>query len=102
MNALNLTDGILACPGCGNTFTHLESVYAITRDREDAEPRFLCLDNSGSVTPINEEAYPDAFGDTGRRHEFALTGYCEMCGTGLRITFRQHKGETWVRVGRPT
>ena len=86
----------LECPGCGDrSGTHMDTVYAITREGEDAKPHALRLSSTGVVTDVEWDDYPTTlWGDTGRRHEFVLTGWCETCGAIWSMTFRQHKGAT--------
>jgi len=95
---IDISDGVLLCPSCSGNCTHIDTVYAITRVEEDAEPVVVALGNNGTVTHVTD--YVSAFGNTGRRHEFRLVGYCETCSEAIQLTFRQHKGQTLVRVGR--
>jgi hypothetical protein len=107
---VEIQEGCLVCPCCRgeDRVTHIDAVYATTRAREDADPLMLCLGSRGMLAPVEPEDYPHAFGyiddrpDTGRRHEFVLSGWCETCGATWYLTFRQHKGSTLiaVRVGK--
>ena len=101
---VEIEEGVLRCPCCRGEEdgTHVDAVYAITRSREDATPPMFCLGSRGILAPVAPEDYPHAFGNTGRRHEFVLSGWCELCGASWYLTFRQHKGKTLVavRVGK--
>lgn len=98
-DALEIHEGTMACPVCHDVNgTHIDQVYALAREREDADPTFVTLNSDGGLMPVDWESYPHAFGSTGRRHEFVLSGWCEMgCGFWF-VTFRQHKGQTLVRI----
>jgi hypothetical protein len=65
----NLT---LACPSCGECFTHITN--AVTIDGKD-----------------DYQAHPSCRGDVTR-----LDGWCESFGCQFSIFFGQHKGATYV------
>lgn len=99
---VEIHEGVLACPSCYlEDGTHVDRVFALTRNREDDEPLYLSLDGTGVMMPVAESQYPKTFADTGRRQEFVLGGWCELCGKVWTIALRQHKGRTLIgmRVG---
>ena len=93
----------LACPQCGDVWTHVDTVVmhaaggqtvSLTADGEDAGATVSTLPSSppGVDDPV----------DVGRRHTIVLTIDCEECGGLSLLHLRQHKGQTEVFVERGT
>jgi hypothetical protein len=94
-----IREGVMSCPVCHDeNGTHVDGVLALTRAREDSEPVYLALLADGRLNHVRDGEHPNGFADTGRRHEFALVGWCEMCGGNWALVFRQHKGQTLIKV----
>lgn len=90
----------MACPLCGDgDGTHVDHVYVAAR-REDAD--FVNIHVSGLTGQVDRPSpvpAPEGPGvGQGRRHRFALTGWCEMCGGQYAIVFTQHKGATLIET----
>jgi hypothetical protein len=53
------------------------------------------VDNTGVVDADPVRPLPTGAGG-GRRHRFALEGWCEGCRSRVYFTFKSHKGSTFV------
>lgn len=94
---LSFSDGVLVCPLCGGTYTHLNDVHVDGRPREDGAHIGVHVDHHGRVD--TDSAIPEQFrGD--RRHAITLVGSCEHCSGRFAVVWRQHKGRTEVSVLR--
>jgi len=91
-----VADGALLCPNCAGEYVHLDDAYAAGRRREDGEVRPVHVNAAGDITTGPMVSSP--ISDTGRRHAFALAGWCEFCRTKFAIEFAQHKGQTRIQV----
>lgn len=85
----------LCCPLCGNTNTHLDEVAVAARPAgEDGPVAEVGINAQGAVTnraglvPVSPSVAH------GRRHRFALIGWCESCEGRFALVFTQHKGVT--------
>lgn len=92
-------DGLLMCPRCEDTYTHVEQVFVSAR-REDGLPNEIAVNAlSGQVRTHEPQAGPKGSGvGIGRRQRIALGGSCEGCGGRFALVFTQHKGVTLVEV----
>lgn len=84
------------CPSCGEDYVHLDNVYIAGRPREDGDIVPVHVNAAGHVKQGFEVDLPTA--DIGRRHAITIAGWCELCGANFAIEFKQHKGQTEVRV----
>jgi hypothetical protein len=96
---VKLTDSndYLLCPepGCGTTWTHIESVVARTRPHEDGPVTYREVTMGGKVSPPSPE-YDDPFEyENDRRDTVIIFANCES-GHDFAIRLRQHKGQTEV------
>lgn len=85
----------LCCPLCGDTNTHLDEVVAATRPHgEDGPISYLRVTARGAVS-VRPKMVPSGWRiGPGRRHRFALLGWCESCDGRFSLVFTQHKGVT--------
>lgn len=99
MSVYTTNDDELCCPLCGETNTHLDEVAIAARPTgEDGPVREMLVNARGILT------HPLAHGRAGvpagrhvaagRRHRFALIGWCETCDGRFALVFTQHKGVT--------
>lgn len=94
-----IREGVLSCPVCHDeNGTHVDRVHVLVSHDDGDQADYLSVGPDGMVTLEGRETHPDAFGNVGRRHEFALVGWCELCGGNWALIFRQHKGQTLVKV----
>lgn len=91
--------GRLLCPLCGENWAHVDEVFVAGRPREDGDVEPVHVDHGGRVSRDQAVALP--IPDVGRRHAFALKGWCETCQGAFTIEFKQHKGQTLLAVRRP-
>lgn len=89
-------DNLLLCPSCQGHCVHIDYVHVSGRSAEDGPTVELQISKDGSV--VNREV--GLINEHGRRHSFALEGWCEFCEDTFTIEFRQHKGSTWVETVR--
>lgn len=96
---MKINDGLLMCPHCDGTDTHVEQVFVSAR-REDALPNEITVNAvSGQVRTHEPQPGPKGSGvGIGRRQRVALGGSCEKCGGRFALVFTQHKGVTLVEV----
>lgn len=95
------TDGAaLLCPHCQFNFVHVDDVYVAGRPREDGEVHPVHVDAGGRARSDSSVSLP--IPDVGRRHVFALQGWCEGCGGHFTLEFSQHKGQTMVAIREPS
>lgn len=94
--SVRVADGALLCPNCAGEYVHLDDVYVAGRAQEDGEVRPAHVNAAGDVTTGSAVSSPVA--DSGRRHVFALAGWCEFCQSNFAIEFAQHKGQTRIKV----
>lgn len=91
-------DGRMLCPLCGEAYVHVDDVFVAGRPREDGEVEPVHVDYAGRVRDgVIDLPIPDV----GRRHVFALKGWCEMCRGTFAIEFKQHKGQTQIAIRQP-
>lgn len=88
-------DGSMACPLCGEEYTHVDDVIMNGRAREDGPVTATRVGSDGLVKSQTVGA-PDG----GRRHSITLVGSCETCQGNFSITFQQHKGQTLIGIAR--
>lgn len=86
----------LCCPLCGDTNTHIDEVAIASRPTgEDGPVRELLVNARGVVT--HRAGVPAGrYVGAGRRHRFALIGWCESCDGRFALVFTQHKGVTFT------
>lgn len=94
MSVYTNNDDELCCPLCGGMNTHVDQVAIGARPTgEDGPIRELLVDAGGIVT--HKAGVPTGrWVGAGRRHRFALIGWCEMCDGKFALVFTQHKGVT--------
>lgn len=98
MSVYTTNDGELCCPLCGDSNTHVDRVAAAARPAgEDGRIVEFTVDHRGYLGVDTEGATPRStqVGE-GRRHRFALLGWCECCAGRFALVFTQHKGVTLV------
>lgn len=94
MSVYTSNDDELCCPLCGDTNTHIDEVAVAARPTgEDGPVREMRISSRGivanrPVTPAGRRV------GAGRRHRFALIGWCELCDGRFALVFTQHKGVT--------
>jgi hypothetical protein len=88
-------DGSMACPLCGEEWTHVDEVVMGGRAREDGPVTTTRVGPDGLVKSQTVSA-----SGGGRRHIVALIGNCETCQGNFSITFQQHKGQTLIGIAR--
>jgi hypothetical protein len=87
----------LCCPLCGDTNTHLDEVAVAARPSgEDGPIAEVGLNARGAVTNRAGLVPESRSVGRGRRHRFALIGWCESCDGRFALVFTQHKGVTLV------
>jgi hypothetical protein len=86
----------LLCPACGFNCTHVDEVYVAGRPREDGDVFPVHVTAGGLVSQGLGVDLPSE--DIGRRHVITLTGWCEGCSKSFAIEFKQHKGETYLKL----
>ena len=95
------TDGYaLLCPHCQSNYVHIDDVYVAGRPREDSEVHPVHVDAGGRTSSDPSISLPIA--GLGRRHVFALKGWCEGCSGHFTLEFTQHKGQTLVAIREPS
>lgn len=88
---------VLQCPRCGpehHAMTHLTDVFVLGRVQEDGDLVPVHVKTNGE---LGSGPYPVSERGLGRRDEVTLAFYCEE-GHQFRVTFQQHKGETYVEA----
>ncbi len=89
---------ILACPACGEDYTHIERIEVGARS-EDSPAIVVQVDAiTGEVLRQRLPASTDM--PSRRRHWLTIFVQCEMCGATTPVTFAQHKG--WTLVNNKT
>lgn len=84
----------LCCPLCGDSNTHLDEVAVAARPTgEDGPIAEVGITANGAVTN-RAGLVPAGQVGRGRRHRFALLGWCESCDGRFALVFTQHKGVT--------
>lgn len=98
---LSSADGIMLCPLCHGSHTHVDLVLVQGRDGKDNHRVFAHVHadgklHHGGISGIGRppERFPLAMSP--ERHAFGLAGYCEDCARGFVLEFVQHKGSTYV------
>lgn len=95
MSVYTTNDGELCCPLCGGNYTHLREVRVGARPQgEDGPDVSVGITHAGRLVTEAVPASPTM--GAGRRHRFALVGYCELCSGQFALVFTQHKGVTFV------
>lgn len=85
----------LCCPLCGDTYTHVDEVAVAARPSgEDGPITGVGVNASGDV--VDRAVPAGRHVGEGRRHRFALLGWCETCAGRFALVFTQHKGVTLV------
>lgn len=84
----------LCCPLCGDTNTHLDEAVVAARPRgEDGTISTVCVTATGAISMRVPVPSGRRVGQ-GRRHRFALIGWCESCDRRFALVFTQHQGVT--------
>jgi len=92
-------DGLLLCPHCETTDTHVEHVFVSARQEDQQINEITVNAVSGQVRTHEAHVAPKGSGvGIGRRQRIALAGFCEQCGRRFALVFTQHKGVTLVEV----
>ncbi len=85
----------LCCPLCGDTNTHLDEVTVAARPAgEDGPITVIGVNSRGAVTNRPGIVPGSRRVGAGRRHRFALLGWCESCDGRFSLVFTQHRGVT--------
>ncbi len=85
----------LCCPLCGDTNTHLDEVTTAGRPSgEDGPITVVGVSARGAVTNRPGIVPGSRRVGQGRRHRFALIGWCESCDGKFSLVFTQHQGVT--------
>ena len=93
---IRLSDGVLRCPKCDETYLHHEDVEVYPRRLEDG-PSGAIVVTGGRAIAGHPERNPSA-----RRDGIVIAFRCEVCGDfeeggkPKRLAIWQHKGETFV------
>jgi hypothetical protein len=94
MEGLGMGAETLACPHCGGTLVHTDTLWIVKNDMtwkidlSDGKNPVVKPIKAGDKPPINLDD------DTGRRYVIALQAWCEECVVDTSWVFTQHKGTT--------
>jgi hypothetical protein len=95
MSVYTSNDDELCCPLCGDTNTHLDEVAIAARPSgEDGPILAVGINSRGAITHRPGIVPGSRRVGQGRRHRFALIGWCESCDGRFALLFTQHKGVT--------
>lgn len=97
MSVYTSNDDELCCPLCGDTNTHIDEVTIAARPSGEGAPiTVIGVNNRGDVTGRPGIVPGSRRVGQGRRHRFALMGWCESCDGRFSLVFTQHRGVTLV------
>lgn len=100
MNQIRVVDDELLCPACGFNFTHVDRVEVGTASGWGASITAGGEDELAYAHARHESLTSTVHDHAGRRHTITLIVTCEGCDTVSTIAFGQHKGVTYVAVGK--
>ena len=98
---------MLICPSCGdeNRYLHHDRVTVFSRKEDEKSnvtvvdipdrdwPETTDLDITVAVPPVPENP-------SSRRSGVVIEGWCELCRERWELKVMQHKGQTWLYIGR--
>lgn len=88
-----VSEEFLRCPVCRSDWTHVASV-----SMSDAAGHSLTIIGEGEDERCTMRVETTAPEHTGRRQVVGLVIDCEICGNGITVLLKQHKGQTDVKV----
>jgi len=99
MSAVRIESGVLACPRCGEWFTHHGAVTIQHRQNEDGPASFIRI-KDGEIRILGHQ--PQTGADwSSRRGAVQIEFSCEVCegdNVGFVLSLLQHKGNTIIET----
>lgn len=91
---IEIVDGLLLCPFCGDDATHIDEISSGWRSQEDGDVHTATF---SAISGTLVEGPDTKLNYSSRRHWFEIHVDCEQCEGG-NIIMAQHKGGTEIQL----